>query len=140
MSVSDNFDWSNGGYQLDEDGDTYFCVKAGTTAALNYKLFGDDAKKTGKNFKFVYKCTNVRDYEGQVLSCKNGNIGFKVNAQSSVLSSEQNTMSLPFCEDNYMELEFNILPDSEYKEMVMWLDGIPSKVELYSSSDSFTQT
>lgn len=140
MSVSDNFDWSNGGYQLDEDGDTYFCVKAGTTAAINYKLFGDDAKKTGKNFKFVYKCTNVRDYEGQVLSCKNGNIGFKVNAQSSVLSSEQNTMSLPFCEDNYMELEFNILPDSEYKEMVMWLDGIPSKVELYSSSDSFTQT
>ena len=36
-----------------------------------------------------------------------------------------------------MELEFNILPDSEYT--VMWMDGIPSRIELYSESDSFTQ-
>lgn len=139
MTVSENFDWANGGYQLDKDGDTYFCVKAGTTAIINYKLFGDDAKKTGKNFKFVYRSTNVKDYDGKVLECLNGKIGFKINAQSSTLSSEQNTVTLPFCEDNYMELEFNILPDSEYKEMVMWLDGIPSKIELYSASDSFTQ-
>ena len=139
MTVSDNFDWANGGYQLDADGDTYFCVKAGTTATIDYKLFGDDAKKLGKNFKFVYKSTNVRDYDGKVMECVNGKIGFKVNAQSSVLSSEQNTITLPFCEDNYMELEFNILPDSEYKEMVMWMDGIPSRIELYSESDSFTQ-
>ena len=110
MTVSENFDWANGGYQLDADGDTYFCVKAGTTATIDYKLFGDDAKKTGKNFKFVYKSTNVRDYDGKVLECVNGKIGFKVNAQSSTLSSEQNTITLPFCEDNYMELEFNILP------------------------------
>lgn len=39
-----------------------------------------------------------------------------------------------------MELEFNILPDSEYTEMVMWVDGIPTRVKLYATSDSFTQT
>ena len=138
--MSDNFDTTNGGYQVDEDGDTYFCVKAGTAATIPYQLFADDAKKTGKNFKFIYKCTNVKNYEAQVLSCFADNLGYTVQAQEATLKSEQNEISVPYCEDYYMELEFNILPDSEYTEMVMWVDGIPTRVKLYATSDSFTQT
>ena len=140
IAVSDNFDTSNGGYQIDTDGDTYFCVKAGTTAAIPYNLFADDAKKTGKNYKLIYKCTNVKDYDASVLSCYNNNIGLRVNAQEAVLTSEQNRVNVSYCEDNFMELEFNILPDAEYTEMVMWLDSIPTRVKVYSASDSFTQT
>ena len=139
MSVSDNFDWVNGGYQLDEDGDTYFCVKAGTTAVLDYLLFGDDAKKTGKNFKFVYRTANVRDYDAKVLDCTSGGIGLAVNAQKAELRSEQNSVDTAYCEDDYMEFELNILPDSQYREMVLWMDAIPTKVKLYAESDSFTQ-
>lgn len=140
MNVSDNFDTSNGGYQTDDEGDTYFCVKAGTTAVIPYNLFNDDAKKTGKNFKFIYKCTNVKDYDAKVLSCYNNNIGIRINAQEAILTSEQNSINVPYCEDYYMELEFNILPDAEYTEMVMWIDGIPTRVKIYSTSDNFTQT
>jgi hypothetical protein len=139
MTVSDNFDWSNGGYQIDEDGDTYFCVKAGTTATLDYKLFADDAKKKGKNFKLVFKTTNVRDYDATALTCANGNVGLTVQAQKITLTSQQNRIELPICEDDFLEFEFNILPDSKYKEMVLWCDGIPCKVELYDASDNFTQ-
>lgn len=140
LTVSDNFDWSNGGYQIDDDGDTYFCVKAGTTAVIDYPLFKDDAKKTGKEFKLMYRCTNVRNYDAQVLSCLSGGIGLNVCAQTAELKSEQNSLSTPYAEDNYMELEFNILPDNPYREMVTWIDGIPQHFELYESSDSFTQT
>lgn len=139
LTVSNNFDWSNGGYQLDEDGDTYFCVKAGTTANISYKLFGDDAKKLGKNFKLVFKTTNVKNYDATALTCLNGGIGLNIQAQKVTLTSEQNSISLPTCEDDFMEFEFNILPDSQYKEMVLWLDGIPCRVELYDASDNFTQ-
>ena len=140
LTVSDNFDWSNGGYQIDDDGDTYFCVKAGTTAVIDYQLFKDDAKKTGKEFKIMYRCTNVRNYDAQVLSCLSGGIGVNVCAQTAELKSEQNILATPYVEDNYMELEFNILPDNPYREMVTWIDGIPQHFELYESSDSFTQT
>ena len=140
MSVSDNFDWVNGGYQLDKDGDTYFCVKAGTRATINYKLFADDAKKLGKNFKLVFNTANVRDYDATVLTCLQGGVGLNIKAQKITLTSAQNTMELPTCEDDFMEFEFNILPDSQYKEMVLWLDGIPCKVELYDASDNFTQS
>lgn len=114
LTVSDNFDWSNGGYQLDEDGDTYFCVKAGTTANISYKLFGDDAKKLGKNFKLVFKTTNVKNYDATALTCLNGGIGLNIQAQKVTLTSEQNSISLPTCEDDFMEFEFNILPDGAY--------------------------
>lgn len=139
MSVSDNFDWVNGGYQLDKDGDTYFCVKAGTRATISYKLFADDAKKLGKNFKLVFNTANVRDYDATVLTCVQGGVGLNIQAQKITLTSAQNAMELPTCEDDFMEFEFNILPDSQYREMVMWLDGIPCKVELYDGSDNFTQ-
>lgn len=140
MTVSDNFDWVNGGYQLDKDGDTYFCVKAGTRATINYKLFADDAKKLGKNFKLVFNTANVRDYDATVLTCVQGGVGLNIQAQKITLTSAQNTMELPTCEDDFMEFEFNILPDSQYREMVLWLDGIPCKVELYDGSDNFTQS
>lgn len=126
MTVSDNFDWSNGGYQIDEDGDTYFCVKAGTTATIGYKLFADDAKKLGKNFKLVFKTTNVKNYDAKAVTCLNNGIGVNIQAQKVTLTSAQNSIELPTCEDDFMEFEFNILPDSQYREMVLWLDGIPA--------------
>jgi hypothetical protein len=139
MTVSDNFDWVNGGYQIDEDGDTYFCVKAGTTATISYKLFADDAKKSGKNFKLVFKTTNVRNYDATAVTCLNGGIGLNIQAQKVTLTSHQNSIDLPICENDFLEFEFNILPDKQFREMVLWCDGIPCRVELYDTSDSFTQ-
>lgn len=139
MTVSDNFDWSNGGYQVDSDGDTYFCVKAGTTASFDVPLFGDEAKTSGKNFKFVYRTNNVRDYDAHVLRCMSGGIGLEMNAQNAILHSQQNSIEAPYCEDNFMEFEFNILPSTHYREMVLWIDAIPTRVKLYETTDSFTQ-
>ena len=70
-TLSDNFDWVNGGWKTDEKGDSYFCVKAGTFVDINYSLFNDNntvaktntagdgsiiySKGNGKEFKIVFK-------------------------------------------------------------------------------------
>lgn len=70
LTVSENFDWVNGGYQVDEEtGDQYFCIKAGTFAYFDYKMFENDAKVAGKNLKLVFKTTHVAKSNATFLHC-----------------------------------------------------------------------
>lgn len=64
MTVSENFDWVNGGYHVDENGDTYFLVKSGTKATFNYYMFAgtqsDNIRNTGAEMKIVFMTENVQ--------------------------------------------------------------------------------
>ena len=72
MSVSNNFDWANGGYKTDENGDSYFLVKAGTRATFDYKMFagGIDGNPSviGGEMKIIFKTENVQDANAVWLS------------------------------------------------------------------------
>lgn len=65
MTVSDNFDWANGGYQMDENGDTYFLIKAGTSVSLDYLMFDggltSNPSINGAEMKIVFMTENVQD-------------------------------------------------------------------------------
>lgn len=69
LTVSNNFDWDNGGYRLDSDGNAYFCVKSGTRAWIDYQLFGRNPTTTGAEFKVIFKSTNVRNITASFLRC-----------------------------------------------------------------------
>ena len=139
LTLSDNFDWTNGGFQTDEDGNTYFCVKCGTYAKLDRSLFSDDAMKNGKEFKIVFKATNCRNYDAQVVSCMSDGIGVVLQAQKAKVSSEQTTIEVPYCEDSIIEMDVNIESDSKDKAMMVWLEGVPARVDIYAANDNFTQ-
>lgn len=65
MTVSNNFDWANGGYKVDENGDTYFLIKSGTRATFDYKMFAGNANNNpstnGAEMKIVFMTENVQD-------------------------------------------------------------------------------
>ena len=146
MRVSDNFDWINGGYMLDENGDPYFCVKSGTTATINYKLFGDDAKKTGKEVKVVFKTANVANPDAIFLTCVDGTsdsdkIGLEMGVHSANIYGQNGELELAYSEEDIIEFEFNISNQSETVPMIMgYEDGVSSRPKVYDATYNFKQS
>lgn len=140
MTVSSNFDWTNGGYQIDENGDQYFCVKAGTTATINYNLFADDPKKTGKEFKLIFKTTNVRKRSTSFLTCLDGGIGLDLKVESANIYSNNDSLYSPYCEDDVIEFEFNINKDTDIPMVLTYEDGVANRPMIYASNSSFMQS
>ena len=140
MTVSNNFDWINGGYQIDENGDQYFCVKSGTSATINYNLFEDDPKKNGKEFKVVFKTTNVKNRDTSFISCMDNNIGLDMKIENARIYSSNNNLYSPYCEDDIIEFEFNINKNTDIPMVMTYEDGVGNRPMIYTSDASFMQT
>lgn len=140
MSVSDNFDWVNGGYQYDENGDQYFCVKSGTTATFDYNLFADDAKTQGKEFKVVFKTTNIKNRDTTFISCMNSGIGLDMKVQDANIYSSNGSLYSPYCEEDIIEFEFNINTIDNIPLVMTYEDGVGCRPMIYASDASFWQT
>ena len=140
MTVSDNFDWVNGGYQIDENGDQYFCVKAGTNAVINYNLFADDPKKTGKEFKVIFRTKNIRKRNTSILTCMDSNIGLDMKVENATVYNSGGLLRSDYCEDTIIEYEFNINKDADMPIVMSYEDGAPSKPCEYTETSSFKQT
>ena len=153
LSVSPNFDWNNGGYQLDEEGNTYFAVKSGTRAYISHNLFGrSNIKETGAEFKVVFKTENVANKDAVFLSCKSVeggnenpfNVGLEMRAHEAYIYNNSGTLYNPYSEEDIIEFEYNITPidtsDNEATSFVMtYEDGVASRPLMYSNSTQFHQ-
>ena len=139
MTVSDNFDWVNGGYQIDGNGDQYFCVKSGTTATINYNLFADDPKKNGKEFKVVFKTTNVKNRATSFIACMDNNIGLDMKIEDARIYSSNNNLYSPYCEDDIIEFEFNINKNTDIPMVLTYEDGVGNRPMIYTADASFMQ-
>lgn len=139
MTVSENFDWINGGYQIDENGDQYFCVKSGTTATINYNLFADDPKKNGKEFKVIFKTTKVRNRATSFITCMNSDIGLDMKIESANVYSSNANLYSPYCENDIIEFEFNINKNTDIPMVLTYEDGVGNRPMLYTADASFMQ-
>lgn len=145
MSVSEDFDWVNGGYQMDSNGDQYFCIKAGNEAVIDYKLFADDAKLNGKEFKLVFKTANVQRSDAMFLTCMDNttddnHIGIQMNVHEALICGQANKLQLPYSENDIIEFEFNINKKTDAVPMVMgYEDGVSTRPMVYDDNFDFTQ-
>lgn len=141
---SDNFDWINGGLKTGiDDVGPYFKVPAGSWMDIPYQIFATDLKDTGGSFKIIFKASNCRDYDAIIAECLHEGRGLSLRAQNCNINSLSKTLEARYCEDTYIEYEFDICRYSNKKEdqyLTIWLDGIPAGVVQFDSADSFRQS
>lgn len=148
MTVSDNFDWDNGGYQIDSSGNQYFCIKAGTQAVISYNLCAKDPKQTGAEFKIVFKTQNVRNASATFLSCidgaDNSSVGLEMNVHEAYVRTSTDNLYFPYSEEDIIEFEYNInsidTKDNSATSIIMaYEDGVGGRPLIYDNSHRLHQ-
>lgn len=136
FTVSDNFDWSGGGYKTDEKGDTYFLIKAGTSITLDYNMFSGglnaNPSVNGAEMKVIFMVENVQDanavWMSNVETTVNENTGATVNMgiqmsahegwlktnnasdsdTESGVAATNTYLYMPYSEEDIIEMDINI--------------------------------
>ena len=168
LTVSDNFDWYNGGYGSDVNGD-YFLVKAGTRAIFDYPMFtkyiksGDGGTtsdssvvyRDGAEFKIIFKTDAVRSADavwftnvGPVNSSSAAKeVGIQLNVHNGWLKTDaagdstKSYLYFPYSEEDKIELDININKETEPNAVycMSYEDGCPSRAYPYASTEALYQ-
>lgn len=149
LQFSNNFDWVNGGIQTEYDEQDqirqYIRIKSGTTMTIPYKIFAEDPRANGMNFKIIFKIDNCRDYDATAMTNMAENIGIKLDAHKATFKSTTTEISTQYGEEEYTELEFEVykalLPngtDAPNKYIMAWVDGVMTTARPYGGN--FVQT
>lgn len=168
LSVSNNFDWYNGGYGSDSSGD-YFLVKAGTRATFDYKMFKSYTKEVdgamtlkstvfrdGAEMKIIFKTSAVRNAEAVWFSNMGPNndtsaakdVGIQLNVHNGWLrtdaaeaSNVKSYLYFPYSEEDRIELDININPETAPNAVycMSYEDGCPSRAYPYKLTEGLYQ-
>ena len=138
-AVLTDFLYDTDGWQLDEDGNTCLRVRGNARATIPYQIFGTDFKSSGKTIEFEFTTRDTIDPETAIISCMSGGIGLTITPQLATLSSELDSISTHFKEDEHVRISFVITKAVNGRLIFCYINGIASGCIQYSSIDSFAQ-
>ncbi len=114
----------------------------------------DDVSGTGATFEFEFRVSNVMDRDAAVISCMDGNRGFRITAEEaamytgstkSVATADGGTVETPvgvamkFAPEKWLKVAFVVGKRGEGRLMELYINGIRSKSDIYGSGDYFNQ-
>ena len=125
----------------------------GAKATIGYRPFETDISATGATFEFEFRVSNVVDRDASVISCMDGNKGFKITAEEAamltgstkVVETEDGTLETPvgvsmkFAPDMWLKVAFVVGKRSDGRLMELYINGIRSKADIYGTGDYFSQ-
>ena len=125
----------------------------GAKATIGYRPFETDISATGATFEFEFRVSNVVDRDASVISCMDGNKGFKITAEEAamltgstkVVETEDGTLETPvgvsmkFAPDMWLKVAFVVGKRADGRLMELYINGKRSKGDIYGTGDYFSQ-
>lgn len=145
---SENFDWTNGGLKTEVSSNgslqNYIAIKAGDRLSFNYQPFQTDKKSEGFTIKIIFKASACRNYDASILTIGNADNNDRVylhlKANEGVFQAAgEKALTVPYCENSYIEFEIDIWPSNSTPYLMTWLDGVPASASTYSNTTTFFQ-
>lgn len=147
-TIFEGVDWKTSGWI-----DNTLKLINGAKATIGYKAFESDVSSTGATFEFEFRISNVVDRNASVISCMDGNKGFKITAEEAamltggtkVVETEDGTLETPvgvsmkFAPDMWLKVAFVVGKRSDGRLMELYINGIRSKADIYGTGDYFSQ-
>ena len=145
----ENVDWKTSGWI-----DNSLKLINGAKATINYNALESDISSTGATFEFEFRISNVVDREATVISCMDGNKGFRITAEEAamltgstknVTTADGDTLTTPvgvsmkFAPDIWFKVAFVVHKRTEGRLMELYINGGRSKADIYGTGDYFSQ-
>ncbi|WP_185289465.1 CotH kinase family protein [Chryseobacterium lactis] len=134
-----DFDFSTNGWIQDSKGSVALKVSGNARVEIPFKIFENDFKTGGKTLEFEFSTSDIKNSDSTIFSCKNGNVGFVATSNSFSFSSEQDSTSIFFKEEERIRVSVVVTKVADQRLVFVYINGIISSLYQYNSLDSFLQ-
>ena len=106
-------------------------------AVINFNLFEEDLKVTGKTIDFEFETHNVSNLESVLISCWAEGKGIKITSTECIVASEQETIRTRFKENERTRITITIENLNSHRMIKTYVDGVLSGIAQYTDQDNF---
>lgn len=138
-AVLAGFNWRINGWLNDDDGVTVLRLNDTARATIPYNIFGNDFKESGKTIEVEFATRDVVDYSATILSCEEGGIGLRITPQAVYFNGAQTKISTLYKENEHIRVSITVEKQSEYRLIMVYINGIASRAIRYASGERFSQ-
>ena len=133
------FNWRINGWLQDADGVNVLRLNDDARAVIPYKLFGTNFIQTGKTIEIEFATHDVANYNATIVSCMSDGIGLRITPQTVYFNGSQTSLSTLYKEDEHIRLSITVGKQSNYRLILIYINGIMSRAIQYANGEQFNQ-
>ena len=127
-----NLNWVSNGWI-----DGSLKLTGAATAYVDFNIFDEDIRLTGKTIDFEFETHNVSNLDSVLISCWTEGKGIKITSTECIVASEQETIRTRFKENERTRITITIENLNSYRMIKTYVDGILSGIAQYNDTDNF---